>query len=231
MATFPYSQLRIDTPFQEVDFHSYSLQQPGEDNFYRLTCRLYHKRELGFSILDASGTRQYIFTRNWQMDVIVRPRHLLEFRLTPDACTGISEFCFDVDADDNRQWAYEQDGQIAFPQGIEETAWAALNTRMRADLGDTFSPLEAYHYIPNQTALQRNPNYTLRLPYTPFHLLRTILDEQQLPYEVRREPQEQPRPVILFINDESYLLARDFEVDIPDALYTPTPYPEASDII
>ena len=231
MTTFPYSKLTIDTPFDEVDFDFYSLQRPGSENFYRLRCRLYHQRALSFSIMDANGARQYIFTRNWQMDVIVRPVSLLEFRITPDACTGISEFGFEVDANDPRQWPYEPQGQIAFPQGIGAEAWQQLKARMQAHLGDTVSPYEAARCLPSQTALSRNPNYVLRLPYTPFQFLRTALNEQQIPCEVRAEPQEQPRPVILFINNDSYIMARDFEVDIPDAIFTPDEYPEKSDTI
>ena len=231
MTTFAYHQLTIDTPFDEVDFDAYSLQQPGGDNFYRLQCRLHHERELSFSIVDATGTRQYIFTRDWQMSVTARPIGLLEFKITPEGYTGISEFGFDVDAGDERQWPYEQQGQIAFPQGIGEDAWQKMRARMLAHLGDDMSPFAAGRFLPNQTAMSRNPNYALRLPYTPFQMLRTVLNEQQIGYEIRKEPQEQARPVILFINGDSYIMARDFEVDIPDAIFTPNPYPDKSDTI
>ncbi|HWD40842.1 MAG TPA: hypothetical protein VG944_18485 [Fimbriimonas sp.] len=59
-----------------------------------------------------------------------------------------------------------------------------------------------------------------RFPRTVYHAVREYLDRQSIPYFTPGEPKSQSLPVI-FLCDESKIIAEDFEVDVPDFEHRP----------
>ena len=58
-------------------------------------------------------------------------------------------------------------------------------------------------------------------PYTLFKVIQQVLDEQGIRYFIASEPKPSNTPVLFLINGEDYIVAEDFEVDVPEFVHKP----------
>ncbi|MDX6408210.1 MAG: hypothetical protein QOE13_1281 [Gaiellaceae bacterium] len=215
VSLFNFRAVRDRFTHIDATFVSCAISMPGESHY---AVRFYPWWE--HPAFEPGSTWSTQFPDEAERTVTVYPRGLLEAHLQKD--DEVVDWSF-VDTPDSRLWAYESGLHVTCqrPMSLETLALlpgsiakAASYLVDPARITDLVAPLR----WDDPRRVEDPGGFKLgRFPVSLSVAVRSALDEAGAQwFEVPEQLVESPLPVLLLIDEEDYLVATDFEVDVPE---------------
>jgi hypothetical protein len=113
-------------------------------------------------------------------------------------------------------WAFEDAATVYCNASLDDAGWTALVAAVRRAL-----PYPDRGHL--GSVLRRelgSSSFALgTLPLTVYRAAIAALEELGLPYLAPRTPNERPLPRVLLLDDDDYIIADDFELDVPEVVH------------
>lgn len=206
----------IQDRFTHIDatFVACRLGFPDDDAFYAV--RFYPWWEHP-AYLEAARRQ----SRRWSFpdseagaqEVRVYPRRLIAFQISADA----SHTDWSFTRSGPRLWRFEAAGQVFVNDPVEREALLDdVAARLRVSR-DELAP-----WLAMREGWTAKPPFSCRLPLTVLDAVCAALDARGVGHLVTHRPEPTaPPPVALVIDDQNYIVAEDFELDIPTFEHRP----------
>lgn len=204
----------------DATFVSCRLELPGQDNYFRVRFYPWWEHPLYQQAIERGETWGFQNTEEGEVEITVYPRNVMTFCISQH---------FNIEGWDFVEehpllWQYEDWASILCNSALSFEQALELTERVRASLTDYARTANLEKYLPvTRKRLQwyQNPPFSLgAFPYSLYHPVRTALDLMQVEYLSSREPQKKPMPK-LFLVDSDYIMADDFEIDVPEIVHKP----------
>jgi len=123
-------------------------------------------------------------------------------------------------------WQYEEQGTITCNQPLTLEQWMQIAALAKSRLTGYNRKADVAGYAIQQVSwFGYTASFSLgHFPYTLFHVLRPVLDEQDIrcfvPFSPK-PPEASERPVLFLRDDDDYIIADDFEIDVPEFVHKP----------
>lgn len=114
-------------------------------------------------------------------------------------------------------WEYEERGPLFCNRDFDADAIVA---RIMATEPPWITPADLHRYLGHGRRTGA-PFALPAIPRTPFLLIRRALEDSGVRIYAPREPQPGDALVALVVEGEDYLIARDFELDVPEFVHEP----------
>ncbi len=121
-------------------------------------------------------------------------------------------------------WQYEQAAEITCNSSVSLEQWMQLREAVRDKLTGYSRQVElAVYAAPEQVhRWGRTGSFSLGIfPRPLFLIVRQVLDERRISYLASYEPEPVDLPVLFLIDDSDYIIADDFELDVPEFVHKP----------
>lgn len=120
-------------------------------------------------------------------------------------------------------WEYEGQGTITCNSSMTLGQWMKIAARVEEKLTDYNREGEVANFAVGQVhQFGHTGSFSLgQFPATLFNLLCPLLDEYEVRYYVPHLPKPTSLPVLFLINGDDYIIAKDFEVDVPKFVHNP----------
>ncbi len=194
----------------DADFTSCNLALNDQKSYYKV--RFYpwwqHPKVIEAS---KSGRNDWQFTDidSLKKDVIVYPQDLIEFKIS--SRTEVIEWYFT--GNHPVLWQYEDEGEINCNSTFTYSEFIALFMNQK-NLG--FAPKEILRYFGADLKTNSAPFTLPKLPLTLHNLALEILRKMGVQLFISRIPELKPLPEALIIDEDDYIVADAFTVEIPE---------------
>ncbi len=145
-------------------------------------------------------------------DVTIHPRDMVAFAMSrfaePIECWFAESGPY--------VWPYEPDGEIFVNQPVDlDALTTAVAKRLDVQRSD------ARRIIDVPLSYAESPPFSLRLPQSVLIAAMEALDRLGVGYHKSFTPDGEPSPVAFVIDDETWIVAKDFDVDFPEFEHRP----------
>ena len=121
-------------------------------------------------------------------------------------------------------WQYEPSGHVMCNSPISLEQWARISDDVPSKLSGYNRSVELAEYVPLRTISRWGASGSFALGDFPRPLLRAVretLDEHEVQYLASTVPEPAELPVLFLIDSDNYIVAKDFEVDVPEFEHRP----------
>ncbi len=205
----------IDAKFVQCE-----IGLPHHDGFF--TVELYPWWEHPLYIKARTENRHWGFTESsgeGLRQVTVHPVNVMKFQIS--SCGDVYDW--DFTQQHPVLWEYEDSRSIICNDPLTLEQWLEVADQARENLTGYKRDADVAKYA--LWAVRRfgkSGSFSLgSFPYTLFEVIRKVLDEQGIRYFIASEPKPKNLPVLFLINGEDYIIAEDFEVDVPEFVHKP----------
>ncbi len=206
----------------DAEFVGCELGLPQHDGFF--TVSLYPWWEHPLYIEARLENRSWGFTGNNEerREVTVYPKAVMKFQLSDQA----DVIDWDFTQEHPLLWQYEMQGTITCNQALTLEQWMQMATVAKSRLTGYNHEADVAGYAVQQVhQFGHTGSFSLgHFPYTLFQVLCHVLDEQGVRYFapfLPTPPEPTQIPVLFLIDGDDYIIAVDFEVDVPEFVHKP----------
>ena len=153
------------------------------------------------------------------LEVTVYPKDVIKFQLSRQ--TEVIDW--DFTQEHPMLWEYEGQGIITCNQPLTLEQWMQIATVAKNRLTGYNREVDVAGYAVQQVhQFGHTGSFSLgQFPYTLFQVVRQALDEQQIRYFTPFQPAPPAELVVFLIDIDDYIIAYDFEVDVPEFVHKP----------
>lgn len=222
MSLVNFREIRDRFTHLDAAFESCTIALPGESHY---AVRLYPWWEHPdcLAAVAEGASWEALWPPEAMKTVTVYPRGLIDARVRP--ATDVIDWEF-LDTPDQRLWPYEVDDQVICGRSISMDLLLQLASEIArradyyVDAGEVIERLDPLKWR-NPQEVERPGGFSLgRFPLSLLDAVHAALTEFDLPWVEHREPlSSPPLPVMFLIDGEDYIVADDFDVDVPDFVH------------
>lgn len=152
-------------------------------------------------------------------EVTVYPHDVIKFQISRQT----EVIYWDFTQEHPLLWQYEGQGTIVCHQALTLEQWIQIAALAKDRLTGYNHGGDVAGYAVSQVhRFGHTGSFSLgQFPATLFHVLRPVLDNQGVRYFAPFEPKPADVPVLFLIDDEDYIIAEDFEVEVPEFAHKP----------
>ena len=195
---------------------------PQHDGFFTVSLYPWWEHPKYLEAREESNTWGFAGGADGNLDVIVYPQWVRKFQLSRDySLHDVQDW--DFTQEHPLLWQYEQQGTITCNQSLTLEQWMQIAALTKNKLTDYNHEADVVGYgVERVYRFGHTTSFSLGdFPATPFHALCGVLDEQSIRYFALPGPERRNLPVLFLINGEDYIIADDFEVDVPEFVHKP----------
>ncbi len=151
--------------------------------------------------------------------VTVHPKDVIKFQLSQQS----DVIDWDFTQEHPLLWQYERQGTITCNQAMTLEQWIQIAASAKNRLTGYNREADVAGYAVQQVhRYGHTGSFSLgQFPNTLFQIICGVLDEYGYRYYVPYLPKPVDPPVLFLIDGDDYIVARDFEVDVPDFIHKP----------
>lgn len=207
MARISWQEFIGRFPEAEVRFVGCEIGLPRRDGFFTVSFDWWG----GANVLDAED-----------IEVTIYARTVRDVSLSGDLEVGRIE-SWDFTQRHPLLWEYEWLGSIVCLSPLTPQLWQQIAVLAQEALTGYDREVNVAEYAVRQVdQWGQTGSFALgRFPLPLYQVLLPILDAQGIRCFLPNDPKPTPLPVLFLIDDEDYIIADDFEVDVPGAMYAP----------
>ena len=207
--------------FSHIDAHSVRCQLglPSSESFYTVAFYPWWEHPLYLKAREAGTGWGFANSSEGEAEVTVYPKNLRQFQISELGCV--------IDWGFTQQhpllWQYEEQGKITCNTPLTLEQWLKIATLVQENLTGYSDLADVAGYALKQVyRWGHTGSFCLgTFPYSLFHALLPVLDAQGIRYFAPFEPKPKPMPVLFLIEGDDYIIADDFEVDVPEFIHKP----------
>lgn len=207
--------------FNHIDaqFIGCEVGLPAHDGFYTVSLYPWFEHPLYLAAREAGQNWGFANSSGGYREVTVYPKNVAEFLLKRQ--TTVTDW--DFTQEHPLLWKYENSGTITCHSALTLTQWMEISALVKGEL-------TGYHREGNiaEFAVEQvhrwghTSSFSLgSFPYSVFQVLCPILDAQNVRYFVPFEAKPKDLPVLFLIDGDDYIIADDFEVEVPEFIHKP----------
>lgn len=153
------------------------------------------------------------------LEVTVYPKEVIKFQISRQ--TEVIDW--DFTQEHPLLWQYEAQGTITCNQTLTLEQWMDIAARVEGELTGYNRESEVANLAVRQVQkFGHTGSFSLgQFPYTLFNVLCQVSDEQDINYYVPFQAKATMLPVLFLIDGDDYIIADDFEVDVPEFVHKP----------
>ena len=220
MARINYREVTDRFTHIDARFVACEIGLPGNDGFFTVDLYPWWEHPLYLEARSEGARWGFDDTCAGYRPVTVYPQSVYQFRLS--RTTEVTDW--DFTQEHPLLWQYEDAGQIICESPVSLEQWARLSDSVRGKLLGYNHSAELAEYVSLQTIHQwgRTGSFSLgHFPRTLFRAIREVLEEQEVQYFAGADPEPVELPVLFLIDGGDYVIAQDFEVDVPEFEHRP----------
>lgn len=204
----------------DADFVACEVGLPENDGFFMVSLYSWWEHPLYLEARNAGTQWGFAETNSARCLVTVYPKEVYQARLSRTA----EVIDWDFTQEHPLLWQYERSGNITCNSPISLDQWMEISSGVRGQLTGYNHSVELAEYVSPQTIHRWGKTGSFSLgpfPRTLFRVVRNVLDEQGVRYFAGREPEDKKLPVLFLIDGSDYIIAEDFELDVPEFEHKP----------
>ena len=211
----------ITQRFSHIDARAVRCQfgLPSSDSFYTVAFYPWWEHPLYLKAREEGTSWGFINSSEGEAEVTVYPKNLREFQ--------ISELGSVIDWNFTQQhpllWHYEEQGKITCNTPLALERWLKIAALSQEHLTGYNDLVDVAGYALKQV-YQWGHTGSFHLgtfPYSLFQALLPVLDAQGIRYFIPFEPKPTQMPVLFITEKDNYIIADDFELDVPEFIHKP----------
>ena len=211
----------ITKRFSHIDakFVRCEIGLPHHDRFFTVELYPWWEHPLYLQARDDNKNWGFTGSGEGRREVTVYPKNVMKFQLS--SCSEVIDW--DFTQEHPFLWKYEKSGSITLNAPLTLQQWMDIAAVVKSRLIGYNREAEVAEYAISQVHhWGHTASFSLgRFPYTLFTALRQVLDEQGIGYFVPYEPELSRLPVLFLVDAEDYIVAEDFEVEVPEFVHKP----------
>ncbi len=220
----------ITQRFSHIDARAVRCQLglPSSDSFYTVAFYPWWEHPLYLKAREEGTGWGFANSSDGEAEVTVYPKNVRQFQ--------ISELGSVIDWGFTQThpflWQYEAQGKVICNSPLTLEQWMKIATLTQENLAGPARHADVAEYALKQVyQWGRTGSFCLgSFPLPLLQALLPVLDAQEVRYFLPFEPKPTPMPVLFLIDGEDYIIADDFEVDVPEFQHKPEWfYPRADD--
>ena len=204
----------------DADFVASEIGMPGNDGFFTVDIYPWWEHPL-YREARATGTNWGFYaTDDAYRPVTVYPKQIYQVRLTQ--MSAVKDW--DFTQEHPLLWQYERSGKITCNSPVSLDQWMQISGDILRKFTGYNRQVELSEYVSLQTIYRWGGSGSFALgdfPRPLFIAVRQALDEQGVRYFAGRDPESVELPVLFLIDGDDYIIAKDFEVDVPEFEHRP----------
>ncbi|MGI4787474.1 MAG: hypothetical protein ACRYFS_01345 [Janthinobacterium lividum] len=207
--------------FSHIDAHFVRCEigLPQHDGFF--TVELYPWWEHPLYLEAWKDNKNWGFSGSTEglLEVTVYPKDVMKFQISRQS----EVIDWDFTQEHPILWQYEKQGQITCNGPMTLEQWMEISAVVKERLTGYNREADIADYATRQIhRYGHTSSFSLgSFPYTVFTVLRQVLDEQDTRYYAASEPEATEMPVVFLIDADDYIIANDFEIDVPEFVHKP----------
>lgn len=208
--------------FTHIDarFVACELGFPGNNGFFTVELYPWWEHPLYLEARAAGDNWGFAGSDDGHRPVTVYPQEVYQARLSQ--MTEVIDWAFTQEHP--LLWQYEPSGQILCNSPITLEQWARISDDVPGKLSGYNRCVDLAEYVPLRTISRWGATGSFALGSFPRTLFRAVceaLDEQGVRYLAGAVPESTEMPVLFLIDGDDYIVARDFDVDVPEFEHRP----------
>ena len=203
----------------DADFVGCEIGLPQHNGFFTVSLYPWWEHPLYLEARDAGANWGFRNIMEGALEVTVCPKDVIKFQLSQQ--TEVVDW--DFTQEHPLLWDYESHGTITCNSPVTLEQWMEIAAQVEARLAGYIREGKVANLAVKQVhQFGHTGSFGLgQFPLTVFHQLCLLLDEYGIRYYIPYEPKPKDLPVLFLIDGDGYIIANDFEVDVPDFVHKP----------
>ena len=204
----------IDARFIECE-----VGLPKNDGFFTVALYPWWEHPSYLAARDQEGNWGFTNSAGGFREVTVYPKKVYQFQLSRQ--NEVTDWDFTQEHPILRQ--YEQSGTVICNSTLSLEQWMGVSERVKDRLTGYNREANVAEYAISQVyRWGHTASFSLGcFPHSLFGVLCQVLNAENIRYFVAFEPKPKKLPVVFLIDGDDYIVADDFEVDVPDFIHKP----------
>jgi hypothetical protein len=208
--------------FSRIDgrFIACEIGFPEKDGFFTVEFYPWWEHPLYLKTQSVGTAWEITTSPETYQAVTVYPQRVYEFRISRD--DEVEEW--DFTQEHPLLWQYEKSQQITVNSSLSLEQWMQIRQEAQAKLIGYCrdANLEEWAFLDNVYRWGQSGSFTLGpFPRPLFLAMREVLDERAVSYFALNEPGPVKLPILFLIDGSDYIIADDFELDVPEFEHKP----------
>ena len=211
----------ITKRFSHIDarFVRCEIGLPQNDGFFTVALYPWWEHPLYIEARNQNKNWGFKGSADGFREVTVYPKNVVKFQISRQ--TEVIDW--DFTQEHPMLWLYERQGAITCNSPLTIEQWMEISTLAQDKLTGYNREADVAKYAAQQVRKWGHTNsFSLgSFPYTLFTVLCQVLDSQSIGYFVASEPKATKPLVVFLIDSDDYIIAEDFEIDVPEFVHKP----------
>ena len=192
---------------------------PGGNSFFTLSLYPWWEHPLYLKARDEGARWGFADYEEGYAEMTVYPKTVRQFRLSPLCDVTDWDFC----QDDSSLWQYERHGTITCNSPLTLSQWMEIYAAAGQILPDCVEGTNAAWEAAGRVHRWGHAGsfFLGNFPRPLFNALRSVLDTEGISYFAPHTPEPTEMPVLFSVDQDNYIIADDFEVDVPEFIHNP----------
>lgn len=203
----------------DAEFIGCELGLPQHDGFFTVSLYPWWEHFLYLEAREAGQNWGFHGGMEGALEVTVYPNEVIKFQISRQ--TEVIDW--DFTREHPLLWEYEGQGTITCHSPLTVSRWMEIAALAQNNLTG-YNRLEDVSEYANRQVYRFGHTASFSLgsfPKTLFDVLRQVLDEQGINHFIPFEPETVEVPVLFLIDGEDYIVAEDFEIEVPEFVHKP----------
>lgn len=208
----------------DAEFVRCEIGLPSHDGFYTVALYPWWEHPQYLEAREEGKKWGFKETSGGFREVTVYPKGVIKFqvsRVAPYQLTDIVNW--DFTREHPLLWQYQRQGAISCHSPLTVSRWMEIATLAQNKLTGYNRAEDVSEYANRQVyRFGHTASFSLgTFPKTLYDVLRQVLDEQEICYFTPNELAATDPLVLFLIDGDDYIIADDFEVDVPEFVHDP----------
>ena len=202
-----------------AEFVGCELGLPQHDGFFAVSLYPWWEHPQYLEAREAGKNWRVSDAGEGHCQVTVHPKDVIKFQISRDD----DVIDWDFTQDHPLLWQYEEQGTITCNQSLTLEQWMQIAALVKSRLTGYNHEVDVAGYAVSQVhQFGYTSSFSLgQFPYTLFQVLSGVLNEQGIRYYVPFHVKPKSLPVLFLIDGDDYIIASDFEVEVPEFTHKP----------
>ena len=208
----------------DAEFVRCEIGLPDHDGFYIVELYPWWEHPLYLQAREKNQSWGFTGSSEGKQEVTVYPKGVIKFQISRVPAYQLTDVVnWDFTQEHPLLWQYERQGAITCHSPLTVMRWMEIASLVQNKLSGYNHAEDISQYAIQQVyRFGHTASFSLgEFPKTLFEALRQVLDEQTIRYFVPAEPKAIELPVLFLIDGDDYIIAEDFEIEVPEFVHKP----------
>lgn len=203
----------------DAEFVGCEIGLPQHDGFFTVEFYPWWEHPLYLEAQEANKNWRFRDAGAGDRQVTVYPKTVLRFRISRHD----DVIDWDFTQEHPLLWQYETHGAITCNQSLTVEHWMQIAALAKSRLSSYNHEADIAGIAIRQVQqFGHTSSFSLgQFPYTLFQAISGVLNEQEINYFAPFQPKPTTLPTLFLIDSDDYIIADDFEVDVPEFVHKP----------